>query len=245
MAGGLFPPDAPTITNSRDGFVAKKFATSVEGYGNAWIDFWRRGLQQNPQTKFALMKPFAAHDGGKAQVFLSPGFLSMNALKKAEPERIKELLRILNYLAAPFGSEEDLLLTAGIKGQDYTVDDKGNPQPNQQGIANARYVPWQYITQRPYVNYQADIPGFAKGAPRGPADHHPGWPRRPDPGLPLPDGGRQGRRRDDDLVGRRSATSSSGASRCRTSTRPSRSGRATSATRSARSTRTPWPAAKP
>jgi putative aldouronate transport system substrate-binding protein len=25
-------------------------------------------------------------------------------------------------------------------------------------------VPWQYVSQRPYVNYQADIPGFAKGA---------------------------------------------------------------------------------
>jgi putative aldouronate transport system substrate-binding protein len=164
MAGGMFPPDAPTVTTSRNDFVAKKFATSVEGYGNAWVDFWRRGLQQNPQTKFALMKPFPASDGGPANVFLSPGFLSMNVLKKAEPERIKELLRILNYLAAPFGSEEDLLLSAGIKGQDYTVDDKGNPQPNQQGIANARYVPWQYVTQRPYVNYQADIPGFAKGS---------------------------------------------------------------------------------
>jgi putative aldouronate transport system substrate-binding protein len=164
MAGGLFPPDAATVTTSRDDFVAKKFATSVEGYGNAWIDFWRRGLAQNPQTKFALMKPFPAHDGGAAKVFLSPGFLSMNVLKKAEPERIKELLRILNFLAAPFGSEEDLLLTAGIKGQDYDVDEKGNPKPNQKGISNARYVPWQYITQRPYVNYQADIPNFAKGA---------------------------------------------------------------------------------
>jgi len=29
-------------------------------------------------------------------------------LKKAIADRIKELLRILNYLAAPFGSAEDL-----------------------------------------------------------------------------------------------------------------------------------------
>ena len=164
MAAGLFTPDAATMTTSRNDFVAKKFAVSVEGYGNAWSDFWRRGLQQNPPTYFGLIKPFPAHDGGKVQVFLSQGFISMNALKKASPERIKELLRIMNFLAAPFGSEEDLLLTAGIKGQDYTVDEKGNPLPTPEGVARARYVPWQYIAQRPYVNYQPDIPGFAKGS---------------------------------------------------------------------------------
>jgi putative aldouronate transport system substrate-binding protein len=144
--------------------VAKRFAVSVEGYGNAWSDFWRRGLQQQPPTNFGLIKPFPAHDGGKLQVFLSQGFISMNALKKASPERIKELLRIMNFLAAPFGSQEDLLLTAGINGQDYTTDERGNPVPSAQGVANARYVPWQYIAQRPYVNYQAEVPGFAKGS---------------------------------------------------------------------------------
>jgi len=164
MAAGMFPPDIATITRSRDEFVAKKFAVSVEGYGNAWSDFWRRGIQQQPQTRFGLIKPFAAYDGGKVQAFMSQGFLSMNALKKASPERIKELLRIMNYLAAPFGSQEDLLLTHGIKEQDYTVDAKGNPVPNPEGIARARYVPWQYIAQHPYVNYNADIPGFAKGS---------------------------------------------------------------------------------
>jgi putative aldouronate transport system substrate-binding protein len=164
MAAGLFTPDAATMTTSRTDFVAKKFAVSVEGYGNAWSDFWRRGLQQQPPSRFGLIHPFPAHEGDRPQAFLGPGFLSMNALKKAPPERIRELLRILNYLAAPFGSHEDLLLTAGLKDQDYTVDGRGNPLPTPQGVANARYVPWQYIAQRPYVNYQPDLPGFARAS---------------------------------------------------------------------------------
>jgi putative aldouronate transport system substrate-binding protein len=88
----------------------------------------------------------------------------MNALKKASPDRIKELLRIMNFLAAPFGSQEDLLLSYGVKDQDYSVDAKGNPVPNAEGINRAGYVPWRYIAQHPYLNYQADLPGFAKAS---------------------------------------------------------------------------------
>jgi putative aldouronate transport system substrate-binding protein len=88
----------------------------------------------------------------------------MNVLKKASPDRIKELLRIMNFLAAPFGSQEDLLLSYGLQGQDYMLDPKGNPVPSSEGIARASYVPWRYIAQHPWVNFQADLPGFAKAA---------------------------------------------------------------------------------
>jgi putative aldouronate transport system substrate-binding protein len=88
----------------------------------------------------------------------------MNALRKAPPDRIKEILRVLNWLASPFGSQEDLLLTYGLEGQDYNKDDKGNPVPSGDGISRAGYVPWRYITQHPWVYYQADIPGFARAS---------------------------------------------------------------------------------
>jgi putative aldouronate transport system substrate-binding protein len=111
-----------------------------------------------------MLKPFAATDGGKPQAFLSHGFVSMNVLKKASPDRIKELLRVMNFLAAPFGSQEDLLLSYGLQGQDYALDPKGNPVPTSEGIARASYVPWRYIAQHPWVNFQADLPGFAKAS---------------------------------------------------------------------------------
>ena len=125
--GWRVSPDIATITRSRDDFVAKKFAVSIEGYGNSWNDFWRRGLQQNPQNHYLLLKPFPASTGGQPPVFMSQGFVSMNARRKHSPEWIKELLRIMNCLAAPFGSQEDLLLTYGLKDQDYKLDDKATP----------------------------------------------------------------------------------------------------------------------
>jgi putative aldouronate transport system substrate-binding protein len=83
-------------------------------------------------------------------------------MKKASPDRIKELLRIVDWLAAPFGSQEDLLLHYGIEGQDFTWDEKGvNPIPSQAGLMNAGYMPWQYLGQRPYAQYQSDLPNYA------------------------------------------------------------------------------------
>ena len=164
MTGGLYPPDAASSTNSRADFVAKKFALSVESQGNSWVDFWQRGLQQDPPTRFDMLPPFSATAGQKPLYYLSPGFNSMNVLKKAPPERIKELLRVMNWLASPFGSQEDLLLTYGVDGQDYKKDDKGNPVPSVEGINRAGYVPWRYVVQHPWVYYQADLPGFAKAS---------------------------------------------------------------------------------
>ena len=164
MVSGLFPPDAATTTNSRADFVAKKFALSIESQGNSWVDFWQRGLQQNPPTRFDIVPLFSAGAGQKPIYYLSPGFNSMNVLRKAPPERVKEILRVMNWLASPFGSQEDLLLTYGVEGQDFKKDEKGNPVPSVDGISRAGYVPWRYITQHPWVYYQADLPGFAKAS---------------------------------------------------------------------------------
>jgi putative aldouronate transport system substrate-binding protein len=162
MAAGVYPPDVAAINQSRPQHAQGRFVMAIDGYGNSWIDLLRQGAQFG--NRFHLLKPFAATDGGKPQAFLSHGFVSMNVLKKASPDRIKELLRIMNFLAAPFGSQEDLLLSYGIQGQDYSLDPKGNPVPTPEGIARASYVPWRYIAQHPWVNFQADLPGFAKAA---------------------------------------------------------------------------------
>ena len=164
MAAGVFPSDVAGLTNSRNELVAGKFAVSVEGYGNGWNDFWRRGLLLNPPNRFKMLKPFPAADGGTPQAFLTGGYVAMNALKKASAERIKELLRIMNFLAAPFGSQEALLLSYGLKDQDYALDAKGNPVPTTEGTSRAGYVPWRYIAQHPYLTYSPDLPGFAKAS---------------------------------------------------------------------------------
>lgn len=164
MVAGLYPPDLQTATQSRDAFLAGKFVVSNEAFGNGWNDMWRRGLKQNPKRSFTIVTPFTATAGAKPAHFLTGGTVAYNVVKKGTRERVSEILRIMNYLAAPFGTQEDVLLTYGVRDQDFAVDADGTPTPTAEGLARAQYVPWQYIAHRPYVWYQSDLPGYAEAA---------------------------------------------------------------------------------
>src|SRR5262249_17258247 len=51
--------------------------------------------------------------------------------------------------------------TYGIAGKDYNMVN-GDPQITTDGKNRSQYVPWQYVMDHPYVQYQADLPGYAK-----------------------------------------------------------------------------------
>lgn len=161
MQLGVFPPDMTAIPQSRQKHADGHYAVAIDGYGNSMADLWRRG---QPYRHFQMLPFFSAEASIHPNELLSKGYISLNAIKASSPDRIKEILRVMNYLASPFGSEEDLLLSYGINGQDYNLDDRGNPVPTQDGLARSAFVPWQYIARRPHVNYQADLPGFAKAS---------------------------------------------------------------------------------
>jgi putative aldouronate transport system substrate-binding protein len=96
------------------------------------------------------------------QSFITGGYISTNVMKKnSSSDRIKELLRIVDYLAKPFGTQEDLLITYGLTPADYTIGADGNPMLTPDGKARSQYVPWQYMSDRPYATYYAGIPNYA------------------------------------------------------------------------------------
>lgn len=163
-AAGVFHPDSLSMASNviaRTQFYAHKFAIHRDPI-NGWQDAWRHALDASPPFDVRPLPLFPAHDGGKPQHFVTGGHLWATALKKSTPERTRELLRIMNWLAAPFGSAEDQLLTFGLKDVDYTLDDKGNPTLTSQGNNDANYVPWKYTTQHPFVFFSPDLPDYAK-----------------------------------------------------------------------------------
>jgi putative aldouronate transport system substrate-binding protein len=160
----LYPPDIQTGSDSRGAYLQGRFVVSNEAFGNGWNDMWRRGMQLNPPKHFTIIKPFSASASVKPQHFITAGTVAYNIVKKGSADRVREIVRVMNYLAAPFGTQEDMLLTYGLRDQDFSVDASGNPAPTQAGIANSQYVPWQYVAHRPYVWYQADLPGYAQAA---------------------------------------------------------------------------------
>src|SRR5579864_88650 len=161
---GVFHPDSLNMASNviaRTQFYARKFAVHRDPI-NGWQDAWRHALQLSPPFEVRPLPLFPAHDGAKTSHYVTGGHLWATALKKSTPDRTRELLRIMNWLAAPFGSYEDQLLTFGLKDVDYTLDDSGNPTLTQQGNSDANYVPWKYTTQHPFVFFSPDLPHYAQ-----------------------------------------------------------------------------------
>ncbi|HEV7662334.1 MAG TPA: extracellular solute-binding protein, partial [Chloroflexota bacterium] len=165
-AAGLYHPNTLQWASgvvARPDFVAGRFVIGIDGFATAWAEPWRRARAATPAYDITTVPLFAAHDGQKPQHFVNAGHFGATALKKASsPDRVKELLRILNWLAAPFGSEEDLLLTAGVEGTDYHLDANGNPVLTERGNPDAAYLPFKYVAQHRPVLYLPDIPQYAQ-----------------------------------------------------------------------------------
>jgi putative aldouronate transport system substrate-binding protein len=163
-AAGVYDPDQPTynVTIARNNYLAGKLVVVQESFGGGWTDLWLRGLSQTPPAKFNFMVPFAAQSGVKPTHLMTPGFLLANGFRKASADRIDELLRVCNWLAAPFGSQEDLLVQYGLKDTDYTLDANGNPVPTRVGPSDSLYVGWQFMSRHPWVLYYPGLPDFGK-----------------------------------------------------------------------------------
>ncbi|MBV9323499.1 MAG: extracellular solute-binding protein [Chloroflexi bacterium] len=165
ISAGVFFPDSLTTTSApaaMTNLVSGKCVLSVRSLGLDWTDGYQQGQHLDPPQTFGFMRHFAAHDGAKPVFFLGTGYAANTMLKQASPERIKELLSILNWTAAPFGSQEDMLMTYGVEGTNYTVDSSGNPVTRDSWAGDAYNAAWRYMSQHPQVIYNATYPEFTR-----------------------------------------------------------------------------------
>jgi len=151
---GIFHPNAMqyNLVSARNDFAARRFAFRFDGFQSASVTFWNNAPNLEPPGKPRILPPFPAKDGGTPTYWANSGALGFSVLKQASPDRIKEMLRILNWLAAPLGSQEFLLMNYGVRDTHWTPDERGNPILNARGKADA-LVPFRYITQGPVALY--------------------------------------------------------------------------------------------
>jgi putative aldouronate transport system substrate-binding protein len=155
LAAGVYSPDSNTANSvvGKNAFFARKVVMRYDGWiGAGSINAWNNAPKLSPPSVVSVIRPFA-HDGGKPQYYLSPRSFGFTVLKKASSDRLKELLHILDFFAAPFGSQEYLLLRYGVKDIHYTLDDRNNPVPTQQGTTDVNSLWSQAIGGYPQVLY--------------------------------------------------------------------------------------------
>lgn len=129
---GLFHPQAASMTTvqAKDAFYAAQICSYQDGFG-AYTGLQTNTAQTSGHTVGVFVPP--AHNGGRSEYYFGVGTFAVTAIPKASSSRVKELLRIANYFAAPFGSEENMFLRYGINGVDYTLDTQGNPVVTSRG----------------------------------------------------------------------------------------------------------------
>jgi putative aldouronate transport system substrate-binding protein len=138
---GVYHPDAATFnkTQATQALIAGK----IGGYADALTqlngDIRTRfeAKRLNPAANLSALAP-PGFDGGKGVTYNGTGFGSLAAIpakQGKDPERTKELLRILDYFSAPFGSEEYNFLNFGIDGVDATVQPDGTRILSDRGLA--------------------------------------------------------------------------------------------------------------
>lgn len=160
-AGG-FHPDIATITTqrSRDGFVGSKIGAFNDGLTALATTAGLRA-KIKPLTPTANVTAWIppGFDGGKASFHTFPGYNSVAVIPTKvgkDAERAKELLRILDYFAAPIGSEEWLFLKNGIQGVHYNPGPDGSPARTELGSVEIGDLPT--IMTNPPVFFYPDTP---------------------------------------------------------------------------------------
>lgn len=145
---GLYYPDSLTVSQNdlKTHFYNQTVASMTDGYG-AW-----QAASDAVQGKFAV--DLALPYGKNATPWQGSGRFGYVVFKKAPADRIKLLMRVLNWLAAPFGTNEYELANFGVEGVHFTRGADGGIVKTELGkVENPTNVPIKYIAAAPGVLY--------------------------------------------------------------------------------------------
>jgi putative aldouronate transport system substrate-binding protein len=158
-AAGAYHPNAMqyNLISARNDFAARKFMFRMDGFYGASPLFWGIEGRMNPPGNPQVMPPFPATAGGTPTFWASNGILGFSVLKQGPPDRIKEILRVMNWLASPLGTQEYLLMRYGLKDVHWTPDSNGNPVLTDRGKAEST-IPFSFLTSGPYAQYWPATP---------------------------------------------------------------------------------------
>lgn len=133
VEAGVYHPDTAsfTVTQQRDALTGGALG-AVAGTVGSIAPNREQLARFDPEGELFGLAPFG-HDGGSGVAWIKPGirgFVAIPAALGDDEERVKELLRILDYFASPFGSEEHNFLNYGIEGRHYDLVE-GVPQATE------------------------------------------------------------------------------------------------------------------
>lgn len=124
-AGVMHPNSFSDPSQNGTWYDAGVTALYVRGFGG-----WDFNIRAFPDVKIGAMIPPKLDGGGPAPVHKSAaGYPSFTAIRKTDDaDRIDQLLRVFDFCASPFGTDQYLGFNYGVEDYSYTMDGP-NPVP--------------------------------------------------------------------------------------------------------------------
>lgn len=161
-ASGAVHPDAVAGNSqqAKQRFESGAVLMTNDGLGS-WHEALGRVLPTNPDFKMEPMDYFAP-DGGKPTLFRGSPAAIFSFIKKTDDRaRVEELLAIADFAAAPFGTEENMLINNGVEGVHYTLDAQNIPQATEKGKQEVTST-YAFLVNSAVVNNHVQYPGYVK-----------------------------------------------------------------------------------
>jgi putative aldouronate transport system substrate-binding protein len=155
--GGAYHPDSLTIstTDLKTFWYNGSVLSLTDGFG-AVARETMDGI--NGRFEFDLARPY----GPNAAPWQGAGIFGYVTFKKASADRIKLLLRVSNYLSAPFGTTEYELVNYGQEGVHFTKNSDGLTTTELYQVENNVNLPVKYLGVAPAVLHLPGHPEAAK-----------------------------------------------------------------------------------
>jgi putative aldouronate transport system substrate-binding protein len=162
---GAYHPDTATlnVTQAEELMLAGRTGMSTNGFAAV---FGPSGYRQETKAivPTADLHPIVlpGFEGGQGVTYQTPGFFGFTAISAQagqDEERLRELLRVINYLVAPFGSEEATFLLYGTPGVHSEELPEGGYSLTEQGTAQRSALVYPFLSENYF--YYAGMPDEA------------------------------------------------------------------------------------
>lgn len=157
-AGLVHPDMVAQGDNSKELLNSGQLIFAQDGLGG-WHEAYAQILGDAPDFRLDLLPAFG-HDGGAPILHRNdPSSQSVFVRKGMEPEQVEEILAIVNFCAAPFGTQEYMDYRYGEEGVHHERNEHGAPELTDLGNSEVNDG-YYFISGRPPAITESQYPDF-------------------------------------------------------------------------------------
>ena len=158
---GLVHPDIVAQSgNAKELINSGQILFNQDGIG-AWHEAYGQMLGDDSDFRLDLVPVFGADGNDPVMHRNDPSAQSVFVRKGMEPEEIEEVLHILNFCAAPFGTREYMDYRYGEEGVHHELNDDGAPELTELGNTEVNDG-YYFLSGRPPSVTESQFPDFVQ-----------------------------------------------------------------------------------